>query len=60
MDLKVIIKAQKNRLQNSKIKTMPITFFDKQSVIHIEFMPEWQRVNSDIYVGVIGRSLERI
>jgi hypothetical protein len=28
------------RLQKSKSKTMLITFFDKQDVIHEEFVPE--------------------
>jgi hypothetical protein len=41
-DLEVITKAQKFRLQKSKIKTMLITYFDKQGVIHKEFVPEGQ------------------
>jgi hypothetical protein len=40
MDLKVITNTQKFRLQMSKIKTMLITFVDKQSVIHKEFVSE--------------------
>jgi hypothetical protein len=40
------------RLQKTKIKTM-ILFFDKQCVIHKEFVPEGQRVNSAFYVEVI-------
>jgi hypothetical protein len=46
-------------LQKSKIKTMLITFLDKQVVIHKEFVPEGQIVNSVFYVEVIGRSLNR-
>jgi hypothetical protein len=41
-------------------KTMLITFFDKQGVIHKEFVPERQIVNSAFYVEVIGRLLKRI
>jgi hypothetical protein len=53
-------KPKKFRLQTSKIKTMLITFFDKQGVINKESVPEGQRVNSAFYVKVIGRLLERI
>jgi hypothetical protein len=59
MNLKVITKAKKCRLQKSKIKTMLITFFDKQAVIHKELVPERQRVTSVFYVQVIGRLLKR-
>jgi hypothetical protein len=39
---------------------MPIAFFDKQGVIHNEFMPKGQIVNSAFYVEVFGRLLKRI
>jgi hypothetical protein len=40
---------------------MRITFlFDKQDVIHKEFVPEGQRVNSIFYVEIIGRLLKHI
>jgi hypothetical protein len=48
------------RLQNSKIKTTLNTFFDKQGVIHKEFVPEGQRANSVLYVEIIGRFLKLI
>jgi hypothetical protein len=51
MDLKVITMAQKFRLQKSKIKTMLITFFDKQDVIHKEFVPEEQIVLSTLRIS---------
>jgi hypothetical protein len=35
-------------LQKSKIKTMLIASFDKQAVIHKEFLPEGQRFNRKI------------
>jgi hypothetical protein len=47
-------------LQKSEIKTMLITFFDKQGVIQEEFVSEQQRVNSAFYVEVIGGLLKRI
>jgi hypothetical protein len=57
---KISPRPKKFRLQNSKIKTMLITFSDKQGVTHKEFVPEGQRVNSAFYVEVIGRLLNRI
>jgi hypothetical protein len=48
------------RLQKSKIKTMLIISFDKQGLIHKEFVPEGQTVNSALYVETIGRFLKRI
>jgi hypothetical protein len=49
--------SKKFRLRKSKIKTMQITFFDKQGVIHKEFVPEGQTINSVFYAEVIGRLL---
>jgi hypothetical protein len=60
MDLKVITKAQNFLLQMSKIRTMLVTFCDKQVVTHKEFVPEGQTVNSAFYVEIIGRLLKRI
>jgi hypothetical protein len=44
----------------SKIKTMLITFFDKQGLIYKEFVPEGLTVNSAFYVEDSGRLLKRI
>jgi histone-lysine N-methyltransferase SETMAR len=41
-------------LQKSRIKTMLITFFDKQVVIHKQVVSEGHRVNNAFYV--IGRT----
>jgi hypothetical protein len=60
MGFKAIKKTQKVLLQKSKIKTMLITFFYKQGVIHKELVPEGQTVDSDFYVEVIERLLKRI
>jgi hypothetical protein len=43
-----------------KLKTMLITFFDKQGVNHKEFLPEGQAVNCAFYVEFIGKFLKRI
>jgi hypothetical protein len=52
VDLKVITKTQKFRLQEFMIKTTLITLFDKQGVIQKEFVPVSQKVNSVFYVLV--------
>jgi hypothetical protein len=39
---------------------MLITFFDRESIVHKEFVPEGQTVNSAFHVEVIGRLLKRI
>lgn len=48
------------RLLKSTIKTMPITFFDNQGVVHRVFVPKEQIVNSAFYIEVIGKLLKRI
>jgi hypothetical protein len=47
-------------MQKSKIKTMLITFFDKNGVIHKEFVPDRSRDNSAFYIEVIRRLLKCI
>jgi transposase len=42
-------------LKKSKIKTILITFFDKQVVIHKQFVPEEHTVNSAFYVKIIRK-----
>jgi hypothetical protein len=46
MDFKAITKAQKFRLQSSRLKTMLITFCDKQGVMHTNIVPDEQTVSS--------------
>ena len=53
-------KPKKLRFQKSRVKTMLIVFFDTEGVIHWEFDPEGQKVNSEFYVGVLNRLLKRI
>jgi hypothetical protein len=60
VSLKFTPRPKKFRLQESKIKTMLITFFCKQLLIHREFVPEEQTVTISFYVKVIERLLERI
>jgi hypothetical protein len=46
--------------KSPRLKSCWSHFFDKQPVIHKEFVPERQSVNSAFYVEVIDRLLKRI
>lgn len=50
----------KIRAVKSKIKTMLITFFDTQGIIHREFVPPGQKVDAVFYKSVLERLLARI
>jgi len=39
---------------------MLIIFFDSQSVVHKEFVPEGKKINADFYRGVMDRLLKPI
>ena len=45
---------------SKKIKTMLITFFDTQGIIHREFVPPGQKVDAVFYKSVLERLLARI
>jgi len=53
-------RPKESRLQKSKVKTMLIAFFDSDSIIHKEFVPVGQTVNSAFYEEVLKRLLRRI
>lgn len=53
-------KPKKLRLQKSKVKTLLITFFDSDGVIHKEFLPSDTTVNAAYYKEVMSRLLKRI
>jgi hypothetical protein len=38
------------RIQKSRVKNMLVIFFDWQGVVHKEFVPERQPVNSEFYI----------
>ena len=57
--------AQLSKTKESAISKIAIEddvncFFDAEGVIHREFVPEGQKVNSEFYVGVLNRLLKRI
>jgi len=50
-------RPKKSRLQKSKVKTMLIAFFDSDGIIHKEFVPAGQTVNSASYKENLKRLL---
>jgi len=53
-------RLQKLKFQRSRIKTMLIIFFNSQSIVQKEFIPEEKTVNAEFYKGVIDRLLKHI
>jgi len=51
---------KKLRFQKSKVKTMLIVFFDKQGIVHKEFVQEGCTVNAEYYKGVSDHLISRI
>ncbi|UYV63675.1 NOS1 [Cordylochernes scorpioides] len=50
----------KARMSKSRIKTMIIVFFDIRGIVHCEFVPQGQTVNSAFYLEVLRRLKRRI
>ncbi|GFT74397.1 mariner Mos1 transposase [Trichonephila clavipes] len=52
--------GKKARAENSRIKTMLITFFDSQGIIHKEFLPEGKMMNAARHVEILIRFMKRL
>jgi hypothetical protein len=46
--------------ENSKVKTMPITFLDIRGILHYKFVPPGQNVKQTYYLDVLKRLLEKV
>ncbi|GFX68542.1 histone-lysine N-methyltransferase SETMAR [Trichonephila clavipes] len=53
-------RQKKARMSKSRMKAMLIVFFDKNGVVHSEFVPEGQTVNGAFYVEVLKRLKQRV
>ena len=53
MEVTIITKSKKFRLQKSKVKTMLVCFYDSKGIIHHEFVPEGQTVTGSFYLSVL-------
>ncbi|GFX85434.1 putative DD34D transposase [Trichonephila clavipes] len=53
-------RQKKARMSKSRMKAMLIVFFDKNGVVHSEFVPEGQAVNGAFYMEVLKRLKRRV
>ncbi|UYV65641.1 hypothetical protein LAZ67_3004938 [Cordylochernes scorpioides] len=53
-------RPKKARMSKSRINTMIIVFFDIRGIVHCEFVPQGQTVNSAFYLEVLRRLKRRI
>lgn len=53
-------RPKKARMSKSKVKTMLISFFDSNGIVHKEFLPTGQTVNQNVYLGILGRLRKRV
>ncbi|GFW95487.1 mariner Mos1 transposase [Trichonephila clavipes] len=53
-------RQKKARMSKSRMKAMLTVFFDKNGVVHSEFVPEGQTVNGAFYVEVLKRLKRRV
>ncbi|UYV82119.1 hypothetical protein LAZ67_21000950 [Cordylochernes scorpioides] len=53
-------RTKKARMSKSRIKTMIIVFFDIRGIVHCEFVPQGQTVNSAFYLEVLKRLKRQI
>ncbi|UYV79005.1 hypothetical protein LAZ67_17000627 [Cordylochernes scorpioides] len=53
-------RPKKARMRKSRIKTMIIVFFDIRGIVHCEFVPQGETVNSAFYLEVLRRLKRRI
>ena len=47
-------------MSKSKIKSMPICFFDSQGIVHLECVPEGQTANQFYYREILERLRKRV
>jgi len=53
-------RPKKSRVVKSQLKVMLIVFFDNEGLVHWEFVPNGQTVNSSFYIEVLKRLRDSI
>ncbi|UYV69539.1 hypothetical protein LAZ67_6003926 [Cordylochernes scorpioides] len=48
-------KPKKARFTKSKVKTLLVTFFDINGLVHHEFIPFGRTINQEVYLGIMRR-----
>ena len=53
-------RPKKARLFKSKIKVMLIVFFDVHGIVHLEFLPQGQTINQNVYKDILRRLMRSV
>ncbi|UYV65072.1 hypothetical protein LAZ67_3003045 [Cordylochernes scorpioides] len=53
-------KPKKARFTNSKVKTLLVTFFYINGLVHQEFIPFGRTINQEVYLGIMRRLREAV
>ena len=53
-------RPKKARLFKSKIKVMLIVFFDVHGIVHLEFLPQGQTINQNVYKDILRRLMRLV
>ena len=53
-------RPKKARLFKSKIKVMLIVFFDVHGIVHVEFLPQGQTINQNVYKDILRRLMRSV
>ncbi|UYV79125.1 UNC5C [Cordylochernes scorpioides] len=53
-------KPKKARFTKSKVKTLLVTFFDINGLVHHEFIPFGRTINQEVYLGIMRRLREAV
>ncbi|UYV69540.1 hypothetical protein LAZ67_6003928 [Cordylochernes scorpioides] len=53
-------KPKKARFTKSKVKTLLVTFFDINGLVHHEFIPFGRKINQEVYLGIMRRLREAV
>ena len=53
-------RPKKARLFKSKIKVMLIVFFDAYGIVHLEFLPQGQTINQNVYKNILRRLMRSV
>ena len=53
-------RPKKARLFKSKIKVMLIDFFDVHGIVHLEFLPQGQTINQNVYKDILRRLMRSV
>ena len=53
-------RPKKARLFKSKIKVILIVFFDIHEIVHLEFLPQGQTINQNVYKDILRRLMRSV